>query len=83
MSEYEIIEESNGYALVKRLSDGRCTVVRISRKNGQVYSAMPKDGSWFSGITDKGIAYVANFYSRGYARSVYRSLVAEAQEMAA
>ena len=32
---------------------------------------------------DSGIAYVANFYSRGYARSVYRSLVADAQEFAA
>ena len=85
MTDIEIIEEVDGYAICQW--GDHFTVVQISRKAGQVYSAMPTDGpadggSWFAGISDNGVKYVAGWYSKGYARRIFRSLVSEAAELA-
>jgi hypothetical protein len=88
MTKYTITEERNGYALVELDSDtSRCTVIRIDRDRGQVYSAMPTDlprggGLWFARISDCGIDYVAKLYSRSYARRMFKVLAADAEEMA-
>jgi len=79
--DFEIIEESSdGYALLKS-EDGRATVVRLSSDRSQVYSAMPGDmpryGAWFAAFTTAGVCYVSSWYSRGYARRVYRRLSGE------
>jgi hypothetical protein len=71
---------SNGYRLLRR-DDGRYCVIAIH--HGQVYGAVPEDephggGRWESSDTDAGISYVARGYPEGYAREVYRRLLAEA-----
>lgn len=86
IGDYKIVEEEKGYALLKR-KDGRRTVVGISRRAGQVYSTMPGDmprdgGTWFAGITQFGIDYVASWYSRSYANQIYREAVDEAHREA-
>lgn len=82
---YDVVEARRGHLLLRR-SDGRWTVVRASREKGQVYSAMPGDlpiggGVWYARWTDAGITYVANGYSEGYARRVFRRLVADAEDV--
>ena len=82
---YEIVEERSGVALLRR-DDGQGTVVRIDRKQGQVYDGMPGDappestGSWFGAITQAGIDYVASWYSWAYARRIFRQYQREAEE---
>ncbi|MDB4278051.1 hypothetical protein N9917_00315 [Deltaproteobacteria bacterium] len=78
MDDIDIIEEESGYALCRK--GDQFTVIRISRANGQVYSAMPTDGSNFAGISDFGVNYVAGWYSRSYARRTFRTYVTEAQD---
>lgn len=84
MWKYRIIEERNGFALVALAADTkRATVVRIGRKNQQVFSAMPgdmpDDGGWlFAALSDTGIDYVSKLYSRGYARRCFRKLAGPA-----
>jgi hypothetical protein len=77
---YQKIDEQYGYRLLRR-DDGRYSV--IASHNGHVYGAVPEDephggGRWESSDTDAGISYVARGYPEGYAREVYRRLVAEA-----
>ena len=72
-----------GYVLVKN-QKGRGTVVYYNG-NGQLNDAIPGDaptggGSWFAGVSDSGLRYVAGFYSWGYARKIFRRLTAEDRE---
>ncbi len=78
MEKYEIVKESQGYALV-RSTDGRATVVGIDRERNQVTSAMPTDhptggGFWVGRLTDGGIDYVSKLYYAGYARRMFRQM---------
>lgn len=77
----EITREEEGFALCHNTDNDKYTVVKISHQKGQVYSAMPTDGSWFARISDSGINYVAGWYSRDYARRIFRERVAEAREL--
>ncbi len=82
---YTLIEQTCGYLLLQRDGTERCTVVELYG-DGQVVNAMPGDapsggGRWVARRTDAGIAYVSGLYSRSYARRVFRTLVAEAQDM--
>jgi len=84
LGEYEIIDESEGFALLKN-PDGRGTVVEIDRNRGQVYNAMPGDspkegGTWFARISGAGVDYVASWYSWRYARRMFRQCITEKRE---
>jgi len=88
MLNVEIIREEQGYALLRRSTRKRAqfTVVGINRKQGQVYSAMPSDrpqggGQWFGGLSDKGVDYVAHWYSRSWANHMFTRLSREAVEL--
>ena len=86
--EIQVLDETDHYLLLKRTrtdsvpeADG-FTVVSVDFDKGQVYNAMPGDaptdgGSWFAGLTYKGICYVAGWYSRSYARRIFRKCKAE------
>ena len=78
-----IVREAACYALLSKGT--KATVVGISHENGQVYSAMPSDhpqdgGRWYARISDEGVEYVANWYSKSYARRIFNQLVKEAEE---
>ena len=86
--EIQVLDETDRYMLLKRSRDDNVpeadgfTVVGVDFDKGQVYDAMPGDaptdgGSWFGGITYQGICYVAGWYSRSYARRIFRKCKAE------
>lgn len=81
--EIDVVREEGCYLLCHNLDNDRYTVVKRSRRGGQVYSTMPTDGSNFASFSDAGIAYVANWYSKSYAMRVFRDRVRERRELLA
>jgi hypothetical protein len=73
------------YALWITADGTRGTVTTYDLARGQVTDAMPGDrprdgGSYYARICDSGIEYVSHPYSVGYARRMYRRLVAARRE---
>jgi hypothetical protein len=73
----ELVAERDGIAVMK--IDGRFHVVRVNRKQGQVYSCLPSDnpenGSWFAGFNPRGIKYVSRGRTRAAAMAAFRRAV--------
>jgi hypothetical protein len=71
----------SGSVLLRNKKDrSKGTVVFLCYDADQLRSAMPGDlpsggGTWFAGVSDYGISYVASVYSYGYARRKYREMV--------
>jgi hypothetical protein len=69
------IREENGIAIFQ--IGERFYVVGCDRQRGQVTSVLASDaprdgGSWFSGITEKGVQYVGHGSSRAAAMAAFR-----------
>lgn len=82
--EIEVLDTQGPYVLLQK--GDKLTVVQQSKDGSQVYAVMPGDlpadgGNWFAGNTDTGVEYVASWYSRSYARRIFRARVQEHQEM--
>lgn len=85
LERFEIEHNESGIALVKDTKTKKFLVVQVIRRVGvpvEVQSVMPGDlpesgGVWRSTLSDGGIAYVANLYSKGYAQRKYREFVEE------